>query len=755
MDHSQAGSVADQDEIPREPERDQYGGDDLPTYDDLAVQHGPNSRFGRWKEWIEKRAAERYADLTPEALARRRQKGWGESIDNVPPPASGPTSNGEAGGSGSSPYPSLQLHIQTDFSNPTLPVAPPTMHKILPPTPSMGETLAPTHLQIHQFGSRFLPHTTTPIRCLLPLLNDRMLLIGHDEGLSVMDMYPKEWSEHGLLEKGPNDAQTRPIWIGEGVYQMNVLEAESTGEGTPQGVVLALVGPNGESPKDHESVRALRMYNLASLVSLARWAISQKGGRPLDLRHSSTGKQKQSQTTPKKHHRKGPSLARGLRNLVADAPITPVNSNPPQVRLDALYSDSPLDPPPSLRSVSPIYRTNSNDSSSTVDSSWDVVDEMPLRWATDFVPLASSGSRLQHSSVLFYSLWRDENQRSRGGVYLAIVVKNNIFLYETPKGERAFRFVKEFYTPLTARSVAFVQQAVQDPMSRSTSDVSPRLGSHQHHHRHTKQLSMTVAGPSRFSQQYPPQLTLFVIFEKKAGMIRIADSAVGEVELSADETSQLNLLAPLGGSTGSRRSRSSWDGKGFLKESKASWGLPVKFLVPGYGKEKALYVLTRGKQSHLYPHPLPANLSVTPSFRTFVWSSVPSFVCPRVVDPAEGSPYLQVIAFGDEGVEVIELLLSSLTENKGKGKAVEDTVRAQSDLGGSDTGFLCAGGHWDKSRNSPELVRSDSTKSIESDYEVCVPIRTDLVRGEEGVYGWVRKGQEDWRVFWVGGGAQR
>jgi len=48
------------------------GGGELPAYDDLAQQHGPNSRhvspvelthahdqscrFGRWKDWIEKRS---------------------------------------------------------------------------------------------------------------------------------------------------------------------------------------------------------------------------------------------------------------------------------------------------------------------------------------------------------------------------------------------------------------------------------------------------------------------------------------------------------------------------------------------------------------------------------------------------------------------------------------------------------------------------------------------------------------------------
>ena len=32
-------------DIPTVPEIDKHGGDDLPTYDDLAAQNGPNSRY--------------------------------------------------------------------------------------------------------------------------------------------------------------------------------------------------------------------------------------------------------------------------------------------------------------------------------------------------------------------------------------------------------------------------------------------------------------------------------------------------------------------------------------------------------------------------------------------------------------------------------------------------------------------------------------------------------------------------------------
>jgi hypothetical protein len=57
---------------------------------------------------------------------------------------------------------------------------------------------------------------------------------------------------------------------------MSLLEIDGDGESTPQGVVLALVGPEVEGSKDQESLRTLRMYNLASLLSLAKYVVSQK-----------------------------------------------------------------------------------------------------------------------------------------------------------------------------------------------------------------------------------------------------------------------------------------------------------------------------------------------------------------------------------------------------------------------------------------------------------------------------------------------
>jgi hypothetical protein len=86
-------------------------------------------------------------------------------------------------------------------------------------TPSLAfasQVIEPTHLKINHFGSRFIPHTTSQIRSVLPILGNTLLLIGHDNGLSVLNMFPQEWTEGGeSVPKGPDEAQCREIWRGD------------------------------------------------------------------------------------------------------------------------------------------------------------------------------------------------------------------------------------------------------------------------------------------------------------------------------------------------------------------------------------------------------------------------------------------------------------------------------------------------------------------------------------------------------------
>ena len=316
---------------------------------------------------------------------------------------------------------------------------------------------------------------------------------------------------------------------------------------------------------------------------------------------------------------------------------------------------------------------------------------------------------------------------------------------------------QEFYTPLPARNIAFIQQSVQDSMSRSPSDVFPRTTpldnvSHQRH--------MRVSSFGSNSRVYPTQLSLFVVFEKKAGTIRVADAAVGEVELYEDNWSaQQNMLmsAPSASPLTSRRSRASWDGRGFAKE-KGVWVRPIRFDVPGAVGRTAftqMYLLTRGRQSHIIPHPLPARVSAVPPYRILYWTSTPTHVSVRMCDSddLDEPPILQVMAFGEEGVEIQEVSLSQLSERKGKGRA-QEPVRTQADVGGA-AGLLVGGGHWDRPFFQGGLQRSYSTSSADtygSSTTVEDEDRERRQRSREGLYGWVRKGAEDYRVVWLGGG---
>jgi hypothetical protein len=156
-----------------------------------------------------------------------------------------------------------------------------------------------------------------------------------------------------------------------------------------------------------------------------------------------------------KKHRQHSSIARGLKSLI-DVPLIVENQRPisyhnmlsPGSSANTVlgpHSNVLLHDPDFPAKLSPSRRKTSSTNLSS--GSWDVVDEAPLRWATDFVPLATANSRLAGSVVTSYAIWADENRIGRGGQLLAVASKNNILLYEVPKGERLFRFVKVCISP--------------------------------------------------------------------------------------------------------------------------------------------------------------------------------------------------------------------------------------------------------------------------------------------------------------------
>ncbi|KAG6844525.1 hypothetical protein H0H87_006181 [Tephrocybe sp. NHM501043] len=562
-------------------------------------------------------------------------------------------------------------------------------------------------------------------------------------------MFPEEWSEDGALTvKGPDEAQARLIWRGESVLGLSLLEVENSGERTPQGVVLAHVSPGSEG-KESDAMRSLRMYNLASLISLAKWTVAQKGARPLDLHRPSNW---QAQQSPQRKTRPQSNLARGLKSLI-DSSYSHESSS--STCLDKTIGPVLAVPAPSAPQRNGRLSPNRKESD---DSSWDMVEDLPLRWATDFVPLATSGSRLLNLSVISYALWSDESRKGRGERFLAIATKSSILLYQTPKGERAFLFSKEFYTPMIPRSLAFFQQSVQD-ISRTMSDVG--TSKFFTSHRRTESTSTIRASDRALASSaatinYGTHLSLFVNFDKKAGWIRIADSAVGEME-----------LYDMGGgprrpnespSSSHRKSRMSFD----IAHHLPRWILPVSCTVPSShrpGMTREVILITRGKTTHIMSSPLPIGPSSYPPLSVVAWRSPPTSISARISVESDPSspPFLQLIGFGGEnGVEVQEISLSFIGKEKGIAIHPEEPVRAEEDLGG-DSGFLCSGGHWDQSHHlyhRQQLSRSFSAMSAASADSFTSMESEDLLekmKKEQGVYAWCRKGLEDWRVLWIGG----
>jgi hypothetical protein len=369
-----------------------------------------------------------------------------------------------------------------------------------------------------------------------------------------------------------------------------------------------------------------------------------------------------------------------------------------------------------------------------------------------------------------------------------------------------------------------------------------------------------------------PQLSLFVVFEKKVGLIRIVNSAVGEVVLFEEPASPRDASFSFGGGGGGgggyygpssasspsstlsppvlaslsgRRSRTSLDGFGLAKDNRGAWTLPAKLELPatapsptttassadtsqwdaacsssssaaaaalacsavaaeqaqqahndgcgaygggggGGGGGGSIYIVTRGKQSFALPCPLPANLQATAPFLTIFWRSPPTFVVPRLIDIDIdcGSGYgvessssssdattttaaaaagggrsrsrsrrrvLQFTAFGEDGLEIQETPLASLFgRERLLSRAEEQPVVAEADIG--ETGFLCGGGHWHRPFDAPlDLSRSYSVRSGASLDSMATEEVISRLESDQGIYGWQRKGLEDWRVFWIGG----
>ena len=141
-----------------------------------------------------------------------------------------------------------------------------------------------------------------------------------------------------------------------------------------------------------------------------------------------------------KRHRPQSSIARSIKSLI-DSPSQPGQISSYQLHLPNSSTNSigTPNPPTPEKLLSPLRREPD-------DFGWDIVDDQFIRWATDYKPLATPGSRLASTSALLFATWSDEGHKG-GEKLLAVATKSNVLLYETPKGERAYKFVKVCFLP--------------------------------------------------------------------------------------------------------------------------------------------------------------------------------------------------------------------------------------------------------------------------------------------------------------------
>jgi hypothetical protein len=428
----------------------------------------------------------------------------------------------------------------------------------------------------------------------------------------------------------------------------------------------------------------------------------------VDLNH----KQDTSDTSaPPKRNRVKRGFGFGFRNLKDSLPgITTTNPTPQS--------------PPNLNKSNP-FQGDMVDSSATTQGFADesIWRDLPLKWATDFVPLALPGSRLAGVSVIAIATWPEGSSSTEGeGIQLlAVATKTAIVLYETLN--RAFRFVKvssflkaesypfefflsmccyasiqEFYTPLVPRNIAFVEGSFDDRRN-------PEMGG---------------------------EPCLFVIFDKQAGWLRLADSAVGVM-----------TLTPVGGLPPP------------IEDPKSKWVLPVRFElpIPGQMDEKRfVYILTRGFRTHIVSYPSPPSSPLA----AISWNSTPTFVSPRLVRPknnlSNALPLLQLVGFSSSGIEIQEMGLSFLDNSHGT--VFPTDIKQTKVTFKGEVEFLAVGRHWSRLWETLGEEPSQQSSSGPSGKPVSDSDNDASSQGGSmGFYGWCRHSPNDGRVFWIGGDA--
>lgn len=311
-----------------------------------------------------------------------------------------------------------------------------------------------------------------------------------------------------------------------------------------------------------------------------------------------------------------------------------------------------------------------------------------MRWATDFVPLAPAALRHPSIDVTRFELYRSNGSYGSLGPILAVALKSSILIFEAPKGERAFRFVKvyqpylltrahadaggqfaqDLYTPFPVTHLSFVEQLPPNSLQTRHSEKLPRGSASPGHNADHRRSFRSSTQPR--PRDHDPILVgaanptaLFVSFEKLAAVIRLSDATVQEVTLYEDPATSNGSIKDDG------KPRPS--AEGFSHAPPGVWlptiSLHLPPLPPALGDQTLdmICILTKGKRTQILRSPLPSPVASTIPLLELRWDHQPTGVSARIIPdpqlpevPWEG--ILQLTGFGLDGVEVLELPISSI-----------------------------------------------------------------------------------------------
>lgn len=264
---------------------------------------------------------------------------------------------------------------------------------------------------------------------------------------------------------------------------------------------------------------------------------------------------------------------------------------------------------------------------------------------------------------------------------------------------------------------------------------------------------------------------MFVVFEKKAGLIRVADSAVIEIELWTEGENDPPPSSNPTSSPQSTHSSNSLPGFRLGGGSKAWWLPLVTVEIPNSAlvtsgidippvELTTVLLVSRGRQTHFFTSPLPIPMNARRPLRVVHWNAYPRQIVARLsIGSVEErrETKLHILAFTENGVEVIEMCLDFLASppdvswGKGKGTMKRAPVHPEPQIRTvwqppEITGYLGRGGHWDGLDTSSGRSQMRHGQSNTGH----APITGTKVEQGQGLYVWLQKGLDDYRVAWLG-----